>query len=57
MAMLVNLRDSSKIGLGVSLSIMTLLYGIVFSTLIPIPFITGIKKRLIEQDAYLPKNG
>jgi len=57
MAMLVNLRDSSKIGLGVSLSIMTLLYGIVFSTLIPIPFITGIKKRLIEQDAYLPENG
>ncbi len=56
MAMLVNLRDSSRIGNGVSLAILTLLYGIVFSTLITIPFTTGIKKRLIEQGESLSMN-
>jgi len=55
-AMLANLRDSSAIGWGAALALITLLYGIIFSMGITIPFMTGIKRRLIEAGEEIPLN-
>ena len=56
MAMLVNLRDSSRIGWGAALSLMTVLYGVILSMAITIPFLAGIRKRLIEANAGVPQS-
>lgn len=56
MAMLANLRDSSRIGWGAALALTTILYGIIFSMVITIPFAAGIKRRLIEAGEEVPRN-
>lgn len=56
MAMLVNLRDSTHIGWGAALALITVLYGVIFSMVITIPFSAGIKKRLIEAEESIPPN-
>ncbi len=55
-AMLTNLKDHSAIGWGAALSIITILYGLIFSMGITIPFMTGIKRRLIEIGEEIPQN-
>ena len=56
MAMLVNLKDHNAIGWGAALAILTILYGLIFSMGITIPFMTGIKRRLIEIGEEIPQN-
>ncbi len=53
-AMLSSLRDSSRIGWGAALALITMLYGIIFFMLVALPFKTGIKKRIIEAGAKVP---
>jgi flagellar motor component MotA len=46
MAMLGALEMSVRVGRGASLALLTLLYGIIFTLLIPVPFRAGLEKRL-----------
>lgn len=46
MSMLGALEMAVRVGFGASLSLLTLLYGIIFTLLIPVPFRAGLKKRL-----------
>ena len=56
MAMLVHLKDSTRVTSGAALSLMTFLYGFVFLMLVAIPFKTGIKKRIVEAGAKVPNS-
>jgi flagellar motor component MotA len=55
-ALLSNLKDSSTIGSGTALALITILYGVVFLMLVAIPFKTGIKKRIVEAGAKVPNS-
>jgi flagellar motor component MotA len=46
MSMLGALEMSVRVGFGASLALLTLLYGIIFTLLIPVPFRAGLEKRL-----------
>ncbi|MFP4562738.1 MAG: MotA/TolQ/ExbB proton channel family protein [Spirochaetia bacterium] len=50
MAMLSALEMSVRVGFGASLALLTLLYGIIFTLLIPVPFRSGLEKRLNKLD-------
>lgn len=56
MAMLVHLKDSTRVTSGAALSLMTVLYGFFFLALIAIPFKTGIKKRIVEAGGKVPNS-
>ena len=47
-AMLATIEDPDKIGRGLSLALLTVLYGLFFTMAIAIPFRTALKKRLEE---------
>lgn len=55
-AMLVHLKDSSRVTFGAALSLTTLVYGFVFLMLVALPFKTGIKKRIVEAGAKVPNS-
>ena len=48
--MLVLLEDTSKVGFGAALALMTLLYGLLIILLIALPFKNGIKKMLTDRE-------
>ena len=48
MSMLGALEMAIRVGRGASLSLLTLLYGIIFTLLVPVPFRAGLEKQLNE---------
>jgi flagellar motor component MotA len=51
--MLGNLGDASAVGQGFAVSLITVLYAVVFYTIFVVPFQTGIQRRLAEHDLEL----
>ena len=50
-AMLATLDDPDRIGLGIALSLVTVLYAFFFSIIIAVPFRTGLEKKLNELES------
>lgn len=50
-AMLASLENPEKIGQGLALSLITVLYALFFSMAVAVPFKAGLEKRLIENEA------
>ena len=50
-AMLATLDDPEKIGRGLALALITVLYAMFFSMIITVPFRTGLERKLNELDA------
>lgn len=54
MVVAASLEEASALGLGVSLSMLTLLYSVVIHVIVVNPFRMGLEKRLAESEAVIP---